>query len=403
MKEDLLQQIRNNFELFETDDLLEIWKTHNSDEWTEEAFIVLKEILFKRLGTNPEVSIRPQLSQVFEQIAALRKIKSFIMALDECEQAVKLAPDNPEVQYYLGLVNEDLGQPEQALDCYQKAVRLDPDYEAALKKLKILEKVIEKQYKMSAAKRCLERAIVKAEDEEMESALREIELAKNDLPKIAAAYNDYGLALLTAMKFDEAIEAFLEAIRLNPHYSGVHTNLRNARVLQEEARNISYADDQSVYPSGEEDLSEDFDEASFEKNPDEVMDTPGYMYLDKQAGIVTGASGYRTRPGRSGYDPLDMRFEEARMEGSLLRRLFTGNLRTHDPLYLIMMTILGVIFSLPLIFVLGMSNYESPGAMLMICPFGLIGISGVSLLINVVVSVLSKKPKEIEDKGGVFF
>ena len=41
-----------------------------------------------------------------------------------------------------------------------------------------------------------------------------------------------------------------------------------------------------------------------------------------------GFPGYRTRPDRSGLDPVDTYREEAFMEGMFLKRLFTLKLRT---------------------------------------------------------------------------
>jgi hypothetical protein len=60
-------------------------------------------------------------------------------------------------------------------------------------------------------------------------------------------------------------------------------------------------------------------------------------YLDEIAMTIPGRPGYRTRPGRSGLDPLDNRFELAYMEGLFIRRLITGRLRTHNVLYLVLM------------------------------------------------------------------
>ncbi len=63
-----------------------------------------------------------------------------------------------------------------------------------------------------------------------------------------------------------------------------------------------------------------------------------------QAGSsLPGLPGYRTRPGRSGLDPLDTRNEAAHMEGLFLRNVFTLRARTRNPFYLLLMFILGVI------------------------------------------------------------
>ncbi len=63
-----------------------------------------------------------------------------------------------------------------------------------------------------------------------------------------------------------------------------------------------------------------------------------------------GFPGYRTRPGRTGYDPLDTHREAAFMEGMFYRNVFTLRLRTRKVVYLILMFIFGVIPFVPLLF-----------------------------------------------------
>jgi hypothetical protein len=60
------------------------------------------------------------------------------------------------------------------------------------------------------------------------------------------------------------------------------------------------------------------------------------------SGGLQGFPGYRNRDNRSGLDPIDNETELAHMEGSFARRLFTLQLRTRNPLYLVLMFLLGV-------------------------------------------------------------
>ena len=57
---------------------------------------------------------------------------------------------------------------------------------------------------------------------------------------------------------------------------------------------------------------------------------------------LPGRPGYRTRPGRSGYDPLDTYGETGFALGTFIRNLFTGQLRTRNPAYLTVMTVVGI-------------------------------------------------------------
>jgi hypothetical protein len=53
MSDELREQIRNNLEMKDLYELLEIWKTNNRIEWSDTTFEVLKEILEERVGEVP--------------------------------------------------------------------------------------------------------------------------------------------------------------------------------------------------------------------------------------------------------------------------------------------------------------------------------------------------------------
>jgi hypothetical protein len=97
---------------------------------------------------------------------------------------------------------------------------------------------------------------------------------------------------------------------------------------------------------------------------------------------LRGYPGYRTRPGRSGLDPVDNDAEGGHMAGVLLRRLLTGKLRTRHPLTLLLWAILGLACLAPLLLAILEALCGN------ILPFGawvLIAISsllGIALLVN---------------------
>jgi hypothetical protein len=53
MSDDFRQQVYNTLNQKETDELTEIWYTHDQEAWTDVAFDVIKEILIDRLGELP--------------------------------------------------------------------------------------------------------------------------------------------------------------------------------------------------------------------------------------------------------------------------------------------------------------------------------------------------------------
>jgi hypothetical protein len=57
-----------------------------------------------------------------------------------------------------------------------------------------------------------------------------------------------------------------------------------------------------------------------------------FHYLDEKSLVLRGWPGYRTRPGRSGLDPLDNEFELAQMEGKFIRALISGKLDPRGPI-----------------------------------------------------------------------
>jgi hypothetical protein len=93
--------------------------------------------------------------------------------------------------------------------------------------------------------------------------------------------------------------------------------------------------------------------------------------------ILPGWPGYRTRDGRSGYDPIDTRTEAAHTTGTFIQKLFSGQLRIRNPIYLILSGILGLILIVPLFLaILETTNGNSPTwdgwfAMLIVAIIGL--------------------------------
>ncbi|MEJ2004857.1 MAG: tetratricopeptide repeat protein, partial [Cyclobacteriaceae bacterium] len=46
----------------------------------------------------------------------------------ELEKAIAAEPDNPDLYFSLGVMNEELGKTDAARDAYEKAIAIDPDY-----------------------------------------------------------------------------------------------------------------------------------------------------------------------------------------------------------------------------------------------------------------------------------
>jgi hypothetical protein len=104
------------------------------------------------------------------------------------------------------------------------------------------------------------------------------------------------------------------------------------------------------------------------------------------SGALPGWPGYRTREGRSGYDPIDTRTEAAHTAGTILQKLFTG--QTRDPIHLFLLGIVGLVLITPLILALSeiTSGNRLPwNAWLFLL---ITGVAGLGVLINFIKNLI---------------
>jgi hypothetical protein len=95
---------------------------------------------------------------------------------------------------------------------------------------------------------------------------------------------------------------------------------------------------------------------------------------------LPGWPGYRTREGRSGWDPIDTRTEAAHTAGTLIHGLFTG--RTRNPIFLFVLSGLGLVLTIPLILAISEVWNGNPlpwNAWLFVL---ITGTAGIVMLIN---------------------
>jgi hypothetical protein len=109
---------------------------------------------------------------------------------------------------------------------------------------------------------------------------------------------------------------------------------------------------------------------------------------DKQNGpnALPGWPGYRTRDGRSGYDPIDTRAEAAHTAGTILQKLFTGQVR--NPFGLFLLGVFGLILITPLILAISEmlnGNLFSWDAWILLL---IVGVAGFAVLINFIKNLI---------------
>jgi tetratricopeptide (TPR) repeat protein len=271
-----------------------------------------------------------------------------------------------------------------------------------------VESAIAAEFLESDAKQHLDRAVELADNAELQQALEECELARQTLPRIALAYNQLGLTYETLGQLEPAIEAYLEATRLNPRFSAARQNLRNARVkLEEETYHLAalenWEEAQEEDFTDEDESTPDFADLQGVDLAENVGPTPGWLYLDEASFVLSGWPGHRNRPGRIGLDYLDTSFEEAHIEGVMVRLLLTRRFRTHNLFYLAGMTLLGFLFCLPL----GLGGISLlQGDWYSIIPFFIYTpawIAGIALLVNVYLSVVAETTYDYAEGDSSFF
>jgi tetratricopeptide (TPR) repeat protein len=401
----LENQIEDNFQLMETEELLKIWRTHDIDEYTPQAFDVLREVLRGRLGDVPEITNASTLHNSLAAIQEFWEKGDNFNALNMCRKAVDESPDSPAVNYLHGLILMELGRTSESFAAFAKTVSLDPDFKDAANLLKKMEKVLNAEFRNSQAYTYLEEALEYVADEDFEGADGEIKKAKPLIPETASALTTFGEVLLAACKPYEAMEYFEKAIKINPEYSRARKGLRDARVKTDYLHLQSKEETPLEDAAEVEKQAEKFNEEEFNESQDEVEETPDWVYMDKDAIQVKGTAGHRIRSGRSGLDPVDTQMDAYRFQGGLISRLFTGHMRTHDPVYLGIMFFAGTFFLFPLPFLVGRPDFvnDFSGRITFVCFLFPLMAAGFMFYYNIVLSFLSDEPEGFEDSNDKFF
>ena len=114
---------------------------------------------------------------------------------------------NPEYIHDLGVVDEKLGQTQEALLCYQQAVQLLPN---------------NSQFHYSLARRLYL-------DNQVEASVAEYQKSLQLDPNNIDAHNNLGVALADLGRYPEAVEQYEAALKINSNYPEAQQNLGYAQ------------------------------------------------------------------------------------------------------------------------------------------------------------------------------
>jgi tetratricopeptide (TPR) repeat protein len=122
------------------------------------------------------------------------------------QEAIRLEPDDVVAHNNLGVALRRKGRLDEAITSYREALRLKPDYAEARSNL---------------ARALRDKGLL---DEAIAEYRKVVRLKPGD----AEAHASLGLALRPKGRLDEAIAEYREALRLKPDYAEAHVNLGNA-------------------------------------------------------------------------------------------------------------------------------------------------------------------------------
>jgi protein O-GlcNAc transferase len=212
---------------------------HQSGEF-DEAESLYKQILQLELELENEYHpiASSNLGSIFEQQGKLDA------ALECYQQALRANPNYAEAHYNLGNVRKKQGKLQAASDSYQQALKIQPEIAEAHNNLGT---VFQKQGKLEAAVQSYQQALkIKPEyaqahynlgnlflkQGKLDEALKSYDQALKIKPDYPQAYDNLGNIFLQKGKLEAAVESYQQALKIKPNFPSAHHNLGNALKLQ---------------------------------------------------------------------------------------------------------------------------------------------------------------------------
>ncbi|KPK01603.1 MAG: hypothetical protein AMK71_04965 [Nitrospira bacterium SG8_35_4] len=165
-------------------------------------------------------------------------------ALEQYQAALRINPEFADAYTNIGLLFRDMGMVQQALDNYLKALMLDPstpvihnNIGVAYEALGMLDKAIA-SFRESLRINSQQPGVYNnlgnayAKKGKLDMAIQEYRKALQIQDNNADAYNNLGIAFARKGMPDEAIVYFRAALEINPDVPGFHNNIANAYMMK---------------------------------------------------------------------------------------------------------------------------------------------------------------------------
>ncbi|MCC5615177.1 tetratricopeptide repeat protein [Nostoc sp. CHAB 5836] len=162
--------------------------------------------LYFDLGSLPEVVGVYSVIQILQQAVQHCQANRFTQAEEACRQVLDIHPEHPEALYRLGIVTEQMGNPQKAEEFLNRALQIQPSSATIWFSLANLQ---QSQGQFTAAVNAYRQAL----------KLR---------PDSAPIYNNLGYTLDQQGEWDEAIACYEKALELKPQFTEADVNLGNA-------------------------------------------------------------------------------------------------------------------------------------------------------------------------------
>ena len=178
------------------------------------------------------------------------------------QKALSIKPDYAEAHNNMGIVLRDKGKLKEAIEAYAKSLSIKPDYAEAYNNMGIalkdqdkMEEAIEAYTKALSIKpdyanACYNMGITLKGQGRLEEAIEAFTKALSIKPDNAEAYNNMGTALTEQRRLEEAVKIYKKALSIKPNYAEAHNNmgivLRDQGKLKEAIE--AYAKSLSIKP-----------------------------------------------------------------------------------------------------------------------------------------------------------